>query len=253
MAHTAGVKRGCGLRAAGGIYFETGLSQHGRPVEDFLIDPPIAVDLKALGISDVGVHLVEHRGRKVVMDVVGVEHYPNVADFIEEVRRFGVSRRAPVSFPFDELDARTVLLMIHRKAVIKNAADYYTRDASIDWTCPKRVDGHRSELVWREYTAYYDGDDVEPLTETCAGLWWRDLPPMDATDTKPAKAMRDMPSFRYEAWRRPATIVPEYEYGIFAAFPITNVSIIHTEDRKRLTKAVDAVAQSPLPYSIDLE
>lgn len=239
MAHTMGVKRGCGVRAAGGIYLETGMSDHGRPVEDFLICPPIPVDLDALGITEVGVHLVEYKGQKVIMDVVGRQHYPNVADFVEEVRRFGVSRRAPITLPWDELDARVLMVFIHRNAVIKNTWEYSDYPGAT-WTCPKGIPRHHP-------------DHDEHLSDTCGGLWWRDLPPMDPSDQGWVDAIVEMPSFTYRAARRPATIVPEYQYGIFGVFPVTNVSVIHTQDEGRLRKAVTEVAKSPLSYSIDLE
>ncbi len=33
--------RGCGEREPGGVYAECGLSSRGRPLEEFLIDPPL--------------------------------------------------------------------------------------------------------------------------------------------------------------------------------------------------------------------
>src|SRR4030095_13665604 len=57
MSGALAVRRGCGTRQAGGIYSECGLSRNGRPLEDFLFDPPtpLALDaLQAMGITPAG-------------------------------------------------------------------------------------------------------------------------------------------------------------------------------------------------------
>ncbi len=35
--------RGCGDREPGGVYIESGLSSRGRPLEEFLVDPPLQI------------------------------------------------------------------------------------------------------------------------------------------------------------------------------------------------------------------
>src|SRR5579859_7564153 len=92
---TSGARRGCGYRQPGGAYFAVPLGPGGRPVEEFLIDRPIVVDAAKLGAAAVGVTLLERDGVTHVLDIVGREHYPTVAEFVDEVRRLGVSRRAP--------------------------------------------------------------------------------------------------------------------------------------------------------------
>ena len=37
------VSRGCGDREPGGVYAESGLSSKGRPLEEFLVDPPLPI------------------------------------------------------------------------------------------------------------------------------------------------------------------------------------------------------------------
>ena len=37
------VPRGCGEREPGGVYAECGLSPRGRPLEEFLFDPPLPI------------------------------------------------------------------------------------------------------------------------------------------------------------------------------------------------------------------
>lgn len=58
------VTRGCSPRKSGGVYFETGISDKGQPVEYFLCDPPVPVD--DWHLSPVGVQLIERNGITVV-------------------------------------------------------------------------------------------------------------------------------------------------------------------------------------------
>jgi hypothetical protein len=96
---TSGARRGCGYRQPGGAYFAIPLGPGGHPVEEFLIDPPILIDAERLGAASVGVTLIKRDGITHVLDIVGREHYPTVAEFVDEARRMGVSRRAPRSIP----------------------------------------------------------------------------------------------------------------------------------------------------------
>ncbi len=77
--------RGCGKRKPGGCYAEVGMSPNGKPVEYFLCDPPVLLD--GWKVSSVGVQLIEVNGVHHILDVVGQQHYPGVADFVEEVSR----------------------------------------------------------------------------------------------------------------------------------------------------------------------
>jgi hypothetical protein len=93
---TSGARRGCGYRQPGGAYFAVPLGPGGRSVEELLIDPPVVIEHPAcLGLASVGVTLIKRDGVTHVLDVVGREHHPSVASFIDEMRRLGVSRRAP--------------------------------------------------------------------------------------------------------------------------------------------------------------
>ena len=78
-------ERGCGSRKKGGVYLTVAEGPGGKPIEHFLIDPPIPVDLQQLGIGPRGIHLVERNGVWHVFDVVGTKHYPNVADYVWDV------------------------------------------------------------------------------------------------------------------------------------------------------------------------
>jgi hypothetical protein len=148
---TSGARRGCGTREPGGAYLAVPLGPDGRPVEDFLIDPPILCDAKALGLSAVGVTLVERDGVTHVLDIVGREHYRTVAGFVEEARRLGVSRRIAKTSEFSRIGPASRLILLHAHADIANALDFPTSDR-----CPCEVDEHLA--------AGFGG--------MCARLWW---------------------------------------------------------------------------------
>ena len=121
---TGGGRRLCGLRQPGGAYLAVPLSPGGRPVEEFLVDPPQVVRKDALGLSAIGVTLVQRDGVTHVLDIVGRQHYPTVASYIDEVRRLGVSRRISRKTDFSGLSADSRLVLLHEHADIANALEF---------------------------------------------------------------------------------------------------------------------------------
>ena len=135
---TSGARRGCGYRQPGGAYFAVPLGPGGRPIEEFLIDPPVVIDDPGrLGLASVGVTLIERDGVTHVIDIVGREHYPTVAAFIDEARRLGISRRAPRTIDFGRITQASRLLLAHGHADIANAAEFPCEER-----CPCRVAEH---------------------------------------------------------------------------------------------------------------
>ena len=60
---TSGARRGCGYRQPGGAYFAVPLAPGGRPVEEFLIDPPVVIeDTTRFGLTSVGIAVFERDG-----------------------------------------------------------------------------------------------------------------------------------------------------------------------------------------------
>jgi hypothetical protein len=161
---TSGARRGCGYRQPGGAYFAVPLGPGGHPVEEFLIDPPVVIDQPArLGLAAVGAALIEREGITHVVDLVGREHYPTVASFIDEARRLGVSRRAPRTIDFGRITSGSRLLLAHAHADVANAAEFPCEDR-----CPCHVPGHLAA----------------GFNEMCARLWWHE--PLDAAQHRVA-------------------------------------------------------------------
>jgi hypothetical protein len=231
-------------------------------VDDFLIDPPRVVDMAAMGLSAIGTKIVpwtyvdtktlEDVNTHYVLDVVGTDNYPNVADFIEETRRYGVSRRISRNSDFSLLDANSRLVLIHERAWIENANEYYVaREEGRRW-CPRDIANHMTARS-------YDG--------MCASLWWEDIEKgkepgeddrnavlthgrkirndqpgvqMHLQRENPRAVIREMATFRYRGMRRPDRVVPQYQHAMFATFPIRLIEVV----RDRAGGAHEAAAEA---------
>ncbi len=155
---TSGGRRGCGYRQPGAAYLAVPLGPGGRPVEEFLIDPPVVVDDPgALGLTSIGTTMIERGGITHVLDIVGREHYPTVLAFVDEARRMGISRRISRNSDFSKITPASRLLLLHPHADIANAPEFPTSEA-----CPCQVPEHVAE----------------GFTDMCARLWA--LEPLDA-------------------------------------------------------------------------
>lgn len=197
-----GITRMCGQRVCGAAYLVCHLSDHGMPVEYFLVDPPLVVDREDLGISPVGVKLVEKNGVWHVLDWVGSSFYPNVADFVEELKQFGLSRRVPKTISFSKLTKDSKIILLHERASIRNHKDYNIHGRS----CPKSIPGH------------------DEYREMCVKVWWNDIE--GGEELPDGKVVIKMPSFSYQGYARPTPVVPEYELAIFCALPIQGIEVI---------------------------
>jgi hypothetical protein len=229
-------ERGCGRRVVGGIYAEVKQGEGGMPVEAFLVDPPAMVTAQALGLIDKGVRLIEIENVWHVFDIVGEKHYPYVADFVEEGRRMGFSRRLPENLDFTKLDpVQSRLVLLHRKATITNVKEAgYLR---LDHLCPKGIEEHKAGR----------------LEEMCAGLWWHDL----AAKNLDAEGLRKLKSgAKYAAAVRPkGSDKPERALAIFMSLPITDLAVIrgrHPEENARVEKVYERVA-SQSKVAVNLE
>lgn len=147
-------ERECGFRKEGGTYAVCPTSKNGKPIEYFIVCKPKKINRAEYNIKNIGVNLVDVEtgepcpvcggtgsdkdfntckkcggsGNEIVthvFDVVGADNYPNVADFLEEVKRLGVSRRMELETPeqYARLTKKSRLVLLHSKAVIENPFD----------------------------------------------------------------------------------------------------------------------------------
>jgi len=232
---TATTERGCGKRIPAGIYAETRLSSGGQPIETFIVCPPKPIDIHKWGLTARGAKLIEVGGVWHIFDIVGREHYPHVADIVEEIRRKGASRRLAGNLDFSRLTPESRLVLIHARAVIENF-DEYPQPPRV--TCPRF-------------------EHLDRFEETCAGLWWHDIPEGDLTADEHGQYNRLIPGeVSYRATPRIEGVVPQYHHGIFMRLPVTNLAIIvgrNAQEEKEAEKAYQAVNQSSLPIFMEDE
>lgn len=233
--------RGCGAsRSAAGIYACCGTDTDGMPIEHFIVDPPIRLDFAAMGVTPRGVHLFEDKnGVTHIMDWVGSEHYKNVADYVEETRRYGASRRLSPTLDYSRLTPESRLLLIHARAWVGNMAEYGY------WNCPKRIEEHDSEIASPDYKF------------CCAGVWHEDVEGGEVVEMHGHRisartVTRKMPSFSYVARCRPDGVIPSYEPAIFLRLPITRLEVVKSEDGRH-TKSEEAARKSRLDVSLEDE
>jgi hypothetical protein len=188
-----------------------------------------------------------------VFDIIGGENYPNVADWLEETRRLGVSRRLELGSTeeYARLSPRSRLFLLHRRAVIDNPADYYAAMSQTELgrlaraDCPKYHPQHTVGVMRETEGAepfYLYPDSPAP---GCAALYWHDLQEgaesipehfrsiAEEEGGAPAQpdsgrfAERRLVSGTYRGYRRPEGVKPVYALGAFAVFPVARLQVIN--------------------------
>lgn len=280
-------ERECGSRKEGGTYATCPLSPYGMPLEHFISCKPVPIIADDYNLSNIGVKLVDieevcleckgvtpEKKKKAkyttpcpacdgtgtetvthVFDIVGGEYYPNVADFLEEARRMGVSRRLELdnNLQYARLTKRSRLMLLHRRAVINNPLDLFK---GLEYTealrlfragCPKGLIEHAPAESNTPYPAVLVKTSRPP---GCAALYWHvieggeeipeTLPILIAGQSrKGLDRMPEIPSNRfvnrklaagtYRGYALPEGVTPEYALGIFAVFPIVKIDVVDPE------------------------
>jgi hypothetical protein len=256
--------RGCGSRIAGGAYLSVplGAGPTGHPIEEFLYCQPQAIDLAVLGMSAVGVTLIKDgQGVTHVLDVVGSEHYPNVAAFVEEARRKGISRRFPAREQyFERLTDQSRLVLAHARAIICNPEDYYqweSEDAAGRHECPTWVGPRHCGRGTKLSHHCYNSDSPE----FCARLWWQDCTgpcgvPVTASgqeDDSTDLRLFTVGDIGYFALPRLAVLQPIYQTAFFASFPIKMIEVIRDPLEGKHLETLERAAKARLPIHVEDE
>jgi hypothetical protein len=260
------VPRGCGKREPGGVYVECGLHREGgRPLETFLIDPPLPlpegkgkrelVNKPQLWVRTMqhdptdpaSVEVVMHPGtHQPIVDLliwIGAEYYPYVSDFIEEVAHFGASRKLNPHLDLSALTQYSRMILIHPHA--RNTLWDQQQSPRL---CRKEVPGHAcldqdndgeqedeetrcGEPPALPRTERHQPPQHGPCLFKCYDLIpceAASLPP-DPADPAPSLCIREIGStcYPYEPTDESAQGL---EPGIFAALPITGFALIRRDD-----------------------
>jgi len=237
--------RACGERKPGGIYIEVGLGGS-LTIEQAMFDPPLDASQIVLELPNgerLTAQQLSARGQVVaripgedawhVWDVVGGRDYPYPADFLEEVRTEGLSRRSPRGLRFDLLGPQSRIYLLHERGLIQNPADYYARIPA--FRCPR--------------------NQTHPPEQCCAGLWWCDI---SALDSEPLEGVsfqglsarkRTIAQRTYRCAARPEGIAPHYARAAIASFRIWRLAVVRAADDSH-TAAQAQAAKARLPVTV---
>lgn len=119
-------ERGCGAtRTVDGVYLEVGTSPYGRPFDDFLICPPVLLP-EGMTVATLAnknaIWRDPNTGISHIMIWVGESFYPYLPDYLEESRRYGISRKISPLTDFSQLTSASRMMMVHPKAYNANWA-----------------------------------------------------------------------------------------------------------------------------------
>ena len=110
-------RRGCGYRIPNGLYLKVETSEYGKPLEHFVIDPPIPYKHEFTRSP----RFVWNK-RTNAFDVimwVGEKFYPMPWDFLEEARWIGISKRIPKNIDFSKISSNSRLILVHKNVIPK--------------------------------------------------------------------------------------------------------------------------------------
>lgn len=255
-----GLVRGCSTRVAGGAYATMGLSDRGHPLECFMADLPRPVtnaDYVSLGLSSIGVKAIEIKGVMHLFDIIGQEHYPSVADFLEEARRFGISRRLPPQLPWERIGTSSRLVVLHRRAILANAEAYVDAEMDIISTLGVRicVARHADQHCEKGRTHHDEARDISP----CSRLWWQDVEggerklegePDSGYDARMRQVVRTIGSTSYVGFSPPDGIRGQHQLGIIGLFPIHKVEVVQDAASGSHQRMIELAQQSRLPVDL---
>lgn len=214
---------------------ETLLGGSGPSITTCLLDPPRIIDKVALGVSSVGISMIEIDGVTHVLDWVGSSHYPNVADFAEEMFEMGVSRRISKAEDFSRLTAESRLMLIHARAHV----EFEAREDDPIWDCPVRPKVHPDR------------------TPDCIGKVWWDVEGLERDGMEfpnHTEGTRTIGSTSYRGRCFGDHIKRTYTPAIFAVVPIHRIAVIkHPHDDGVHESTLDLARQAGVPVSLEDE
>lgn len=185
------VRRACGYRKPGKTYvtFKQGRIPKNMTWINFVVDPVMPFEkelLSAQGVNvlprivgyDLSGNLVQAVGKDGepifdFYDWVSSGDYPDVAAFIEEVFRYGVSRLNPRTTQFEKMGKYSQYCLVHPNAFIDEPQAHWRQRAGIiakrlkdgKKFCIKSLPEHDDPNV--------DRMEYDPIM--CASLWWEDI------------------------------------------------------------------------------
>lgn len=224
------IPRQCGKRKPDNIYLEVKLQPPGTPgipIRSYLQCPPI--DVSGLGLNPLGVQLILNKKTGIyhMFDVIGAGEY-TVADAIEEILSYGVSRKLSPELEYEKLTSKSRLYLCHSQAIIANATDLQEPVC----VCPK----------CRKVHTPADGSTLSHVYETFAR-------PEGNMDDSGRFKRRIACGVSYTARVRQPVPDPIFKTGCFMAeLPISGFALV--EGRTDLQHLIDKVSKSEIGWGV---
>jgi len=227
--------RGCGRRVPGGTYLVCSTSPFGLPVEYFVVDPPVSVDMESFR-SPI---LHEENGTCHVIMWIGEKFYPSAVDFIEEARVQGVSRRVPSGFPFEKLTKNSKMILIHPRATSENFTDLVKG---------KKLPLHRC----RHYNKLTRKPQPIPAHENYKEFCFWHLYYTLARDETQAQRRIGSTQYRVPFCKEIAEVIGRINYkpAVFATFPIHKIEHIRDRDGRVNPEFIKKAEKIKIPVEI---
>jgi hypothetical protein len=202
-----------------------------------VLDPPVQIDQQAIGLQAIGVKMIERNGVYHLLDWVGTNHYPNVADFVEEAARWGISRRMPSNLRFDLLTPHIRLLLVHEKAYLDRRGGLIGSPQR----CPTGIMNHQ----------HGEAGSV-PM---CVRYWWDDLDADTGTLTRQGsmEVTRALAGgLSYVGRRRAAPLdnVPFRQPAIFASIKLGFLAVIRDRENQTHRPHCDRLLEQGVTYQL---
>lgn len=221
--------RGCGSMAYGAVYAELSTSPFGIHISNFVICP--VWDLSGLKLSAQGMNIIPRivdgkqdetpDGKPIfdVFDIVGKNHYPYKADFYEEARLFGISRRWPKNTPINQLIPGVSRHYLCSMNGVLEEIDHAASAVNAQFSNPKQpqcLTGAHTRQSW-DYG----------FGATCSAFWWSEMTANDCFKQGDAW-YRNRPSLQYQCF--PSDEQNKFHIGAFMWMPVNRFVVTKNQD-----------------------
>ena len=185
---------------------------------------------------------------------IGAEHYPYVPDYLEETRRYGVSRRVNPNLNLSLLTMQSRMLLAHPKAIPLN-----WRELRVPRECRKNLPRHdQRSYALRGPDQAQDTDRPGP-SDLCLFKLWELLPRELALaeidlEEEPPLCVRELGSTCYE-YCPTGEQVEGWLCAFVLSVPITGFALIQDTEgqvneraKRTLSKAREEHGEQALPF-----
>ena len=182
-----------------GAYLEVPVGANGHPIEEFLIDPPLPVDVVKLGYlagrgsRDRGEHVRWSGDLVVRLDRVrALPERGRLPGGDAQFRR--VAAGASLAAVGEDRQPHPGLVLLHARAVIDEPEAYYGVEQADMPSCPQVIGWEHCQRRTPKR---------HPPGQLCGRLWWQDVVNGEPVQHSGRRVARTVGETTYQAWARP--------------------------------------------------